>query len=943
MTPSIRPWIGALLLSAVAPVAALGQRTPAPDPFAACRQQWTLAPDAYDSAFCFFSAALEARAWDRGDREFAALMRAHPENHWLPLAHGHLARNWQPTPDAAAAEARYRASAEGFASTGHEEGEVLARSNLRDLLVPRGRVDDASREVARVVEIGRLSRDPTIRARAWSLEATHLLETGGDLAQSRALLRQAEGAVFPDGPYRLRRTVLASLGIVTFRLGRVEEALDVFRRLDVMAGEERDLQTQASARYNLLNTESLRQSVLPEARARERLLTLAERSLEAGEAARHPIVTLKTHRALAGLLLSAPEQRDAALAHATTCVAMAERTGQRQDEAACAWQQAMLWHQTAPAQAGAAARRAIAATEEARNPLADAQSVGQQMRFSWLTRPRPEAVADSLTALGALESLRALQVTANSSAEAFATWTFDYYWLAGRLLDDAGEEDAAQAFAVVERLRARTLLEARDRTRLPPAADDPVARDRRATLTAIARQQRALMDPAAAPPTRAAHLAELATTEARLLDLDRQLARGRGTPGAGTSFASLADVQAALAPDEAMLSYQLGLWTTADGESGGGAWLTVITRDRHAVHRLPDRAHFAPIVPVFNGLLASGREVAAPAAARLYADVFASALSDLPASITRLVVVPDGPLHNLPFDALRPTAESDPLMTRYETLVTPSATLWLDVRGRVPVAAGTLVLADPQTLGAATVEASSRQAWQDRGVVFGRLPHARREGRAALRHVEDAETLEGAQASEHAIKSRDLGRYGVLHFAAHAVADEAVPERSAVFLAAGDENEDGLLQAREIADLSLRGAVVILSACQTASGAVLSGEGVLSLARAFFQAGAGTVIGTRWPVRDAEAAAFFETFYEVLGEGRSVSEALALTKRRAREAGASPAIWAAVVLLGDGSARPYPRSAPDPRPAVTWVLALTTVALAGSVLVAGRVGRGQRG
>jgi hypothetical protein len=103
------------------------------------------------------------------------------------------------------------------------------------------------------------------------------------------------------------------------------------------------------------------------------------------------------------------------------------------------------------------------------------------------------------------------------------------------------------------------------------------------------------------------------------------------------------------------------------------------------------------------------------------------------------------------------------------------------------------------------------------------------------------------------------------------VSDESHPERSAILLASGDGREDGLLQAREIEALDLDGRMVVLSACQTAAGAVQSGEGVLSLARAFFEAGAHAVVGSRWPLRDADAAMLFDAFYRHLGEGASLA------------------------------------------------------------------------
>jgi len=192
------------------------------------------------------------------------------------------------------------------------------------------------------------------------------------------------------------------------------------------------------------------------------------------------------------------------------------------------------------------------------------------------------------------------------------------------------------------------------------------------------------------------------------------------------------------------------------------------------------------------------------------------------------------------------------------------------------------------------------------------------------------------------LKARDLRTYGIMHFAAHAVADEAHPERSAVLLAPGGTAEDGLLQAREIAALEIDGGIVVLSACQTAAGAVLSGEGVLSLARAFFEGGAHAVIGTRWPLRDADAAVLFDAFYRHLAEGLSLSAALKATRDDARAAGRPPSAWAGLVLLGNGDLRPFAGRQPPParsrRHVTPATIALTLVVLVAVGIVIARRG-----
>jgi CHAT domain-containing protein len=159
--------------------------------------------------------------------------------------------------------------------------------------------------------------------------------------------------------------------------------------------------------------------------------------------------------------------------------------------------------------------------------------------------------------------------------------------------------------------------------------------------------------------------------------------------------------------------------------------------------------------------------------------------------------------------------------------------------------------------------------------------------------------------------------------------DVEAPERSAVLLAPGTEREDGLLQSREISQLELDRAVVVLAACRSASGLGLRGEGVVGLGRSFFEAGAHGVVGSLWPLRDDESSALLEGFYRGLARGMSVAEAMAEARRERIRAGAATAAWAGMIVLGDGALRPL-AAAPD----AGRRRALATLALAAGALVA---------
>src|SRR5262245_33280483 len=320
-------------------------------------------------------------------------------------------------------------------------------------------------------------------------------------------------------------------------------------------------------------------------------------------------------------------------------------------------------------------------------------------------------------------------------------------------------------------------------------------------------------------------------------------------------------------------------------------------------------------------------------AAGLYRQLLEQPLRELPAGVRRLILIPDDALHQLPFAALRTSRQAPPLAERFELTEVPSATLWLSWRQRRPAAAPipALVFADPPMPGAGPQPAATeRGAVFASGMQLGPLPFARRESRAVVRNLGGGSIRRlGEDASETFLKTAPLQRYGVLHFATHAVTDETHPERSGVMLAPGAAKEDGLLQIREIVDLKLDGRIVVLSACSSNTGALLRGEGVMSLARAFFQAGAHTVVASLWRLRDDEAADLFDRFYRHLGRGASVAAALRSAQRELIAQGAPTAAWAGLVVLGDGDIVPLPGGRKG------WDVPLWSWGLAAGVLLFG--------
>ena len=491
-------------------------------------------------------------------------------------------------------------------------------------------------------------------------------------------------------------------------------------------------------------------------------------------------------------------------------------------------------------------------------------------------------------------------------------------------------------------MRARSLL---DLLRASPRSltdlDEAAVKRRESILKDIVDVNRQLLQ--SKTPDSASLLGKLEALERQELELREE----RDRPHIAATPVSLAELQPSLAANEALLAFQTGLRSPTDRASGG-SWLFVVTRQQARVLELPDRHALSESLALYKGLMRQSADNRERAGVALYQQLLKDALDVLPAGVERLIVVPDLPLDTFPLSALSSSRAAEPLARHYEIVLVPSATIWHEWRTHPAAAQGrdTLVLADPQ-LEFATTTASERRSWSmDSGLPLGPLPHARAEGGEILERLDRHGTLwTGNEASETALKALDLSRYGVLHFAAHTVIDSANTDRSAILLASGTGHQDGLLQSREIADLHLDGQLIVLSSCQSATGTQVRGEGVLGIARSFFAAGARTVIGSLWPVRDDHARAFFLPFYASLAEGRTVGAAFHQAQQSLIDDGLPMEAWAGFVLMGDPDAAPVAAMSPDRSArwtSVAVILLLLLFGVAAALYFKGRSRRTER-
>jgi len=869
---------------------------------------------------CYYLAARKGADWETVRARLTGLREQPQLQYWATLTLAHMASDHGHDE----AEALYRTAVEGFAASGDALGETYASIGLATLFSYANRFDEAHAALDRGEEAAARLDDPyplasvrAQRARQWHHQGEH--------ERAIALLEEVEQAVFPDGPYQLKMLTLHVLAGSHFESGRTERAYPLYERLVALATAEGDLYVASTGLLNqaslLANDPALEQQQEP-----GELERVARAALEAAQQGGNRFSEAGAECTLGAALGTA------GISHLERCVAMYDEFGYLDYYPDMLGMLALATFPSDPEggfqmleEAALRARRG-----EAHEALINILVTRAWMR--WESGDRERALAESLEMLDAIESVSDQQRAELARVWVRAFWAVPYYDTAGRVaLAGDGPGDLEQAFAIMERLRGRTLVEAMARSELAALESvAPVRAGYREALDEVSRIQREMRD--GGEVDRARLQAELQSAEAEVVLRSEALARAEAElPGVGSlELPTAAQVQQQLRDDEAMVLYQLprvvpGVRFVAPEYSTPG-WALVLTRDTAVVVPLDGADELGAAADRYRDLVALRDGSEAPFEELLYRGAVTPVREAMPDHVTRWVVVPDGALFRVPLGELGGGGGQPRLADCCPLTIVPSATLWLQLRQATSTAGGdVLVLADP------ALEHQDGQVALLRHVPdwdlalrgeLGALPRARQEAKVATRAGGPGSLARvGEQATEAVLELELPPAAGVIHLAAHAVVDEQRPERSAVILAPGGPEDDGLLQVREVAELQLHGRVVVLSACASATGTVLRGEGVVGLSRAFFQAGATTVVATLWPMRDEDASRFFQRFYRHLGRGESVEEAVRATQVELAGQGLPAEAWAGVVVLGDGSVAPL-----TPRPwwmqRQTWVFAI---------------------
>lgn len=290
----------------------------------------------------------------------------------------------------------------------------------------------------------------------------------------------------------------------------------------------------------------------------------------------------------------------------------------------------------------------------------------------------------------------------------------------------------------------------------------------------------------------------------------------------------------------------------------------------------------------------------------------------------RVVVVPDGALAYIPFDALFVSPGRRLIETNEVTAVVSLSSLKLvreRTRDRLQASKLVAVFADPvfnrsdprvrpdpKTPGQIVRGAVLSSAAGDAGLAdLERLVSSRREAAAisALAPGEQHWEALDFDAGLDAVRDPKLADFRIVHFATHGLMNSRDPRLSGLVFSLVDRQgrpQNGFLQADEVANLKLGADLVVLSACQTALGKELRGEGLLGLARAFMYAGAPRVIASLWRVADSASTDLMSGFYQaLLGAHVPAGEALRSAKLRLMRnpLRSAPYYWAGFSLEGD--------------------------------------------
>jgi len=297
-------------------------------------------------------------------------------------------------------------------------------------------------------------------------------------------------------------------------------------------------------------------------------------------------------------------------------------------------------------------------------------------------------------------------------------------------------------------------------------------------------------------------------------------------------------------------------------------------------------------------------------------------LPGLDKKIKNIIFIPDDILHFLPFETLITHKEKrDWLIKDYKIAYTPSISSLREIiqrkksngpKPRMDI----LAFGDP-FFGPWEAGNNGSDIFQDyyssNAFNFFRLKYSGFEidKISSLFKKRKRKIFRREEANKEQLINHSLGDYKIIHFATHSIIDENIPARSSIVLSLDEDlTQDGFLQMREIYNLNLNSDLITLSSCQTGLGEFIKGEGIEGINRAFFYAGASSVLMSLWAVNDQASYQLMERFYFHLRSSDSIMSALRKAKLELIDSNSlsHPYYWAGFIVSGKADEVIFPNS-----------------------------------
>src|SRR5262245_20098953 len=715
----------------------------------------------------------------------------------------------------------------------------------------------------------------------------------GEPQQALAYYKQALSLQRAVGAPRGTALMLTNIGALYYRLGDAQQALDYYDQALPLRREAGDRAGQA---ITLTNIGAAHLSLGDPQRAMEYLKRAL--SLSEGGQSRPEEAQALTVLAAASSALGNNQQ---ALEYLHRALALWRAIGERQGECSALIRMGRIYReQGAPQLASKYLEEALKLARDIGEAGSGAVALADIARVERDLGDLDQALNRIETALNQVETLRARIRAEDLRVSFLASRHSDYEFYIDLLMrlherrPSAGYD--ALAFEASERARGRNLLEALSAARADIRQGvDPLLLERQRSLQRQINAKELLrMQMVGGNQIEKSALIE---KELRALLAEHKEAQGQMLIQS-PRYAALTDPvplklkeiqRQSLDRDTLLLEYALG-------EERSFLW--AVTPTSLCAFTLPRRAEIEAVALRAHGFLTKSNQrqytgSSELAAAELSRMILGPVVAEL--GRKRLAVVSDGVLQYVPFGALPipeaagATAKRRPLIVDHEVVSLPSASVLATMRHEMSerrrAARMVAVFSDPvfnpedprvkqaridgekANGNESKAESDLVRSAEETGLTsFARLIHTRKEAEAIIAIAPPDQGFKALDfaASRATVMNADLDQYRIIHFATHGLLNSRSPELSGIVLSLVDEAgraQEGFLRAYEIYNLKLNADLVVLSACSTALGKEIKGEGLAGLTRGFMYAGTPRVIASLWNVRDEATAELMKRFY----------------------------------------------------------------------------------